>query len=87
MKNKQVTILRDRGQLTIPDSIRKTHPWLQTNMPISITTDSPNTITLTPYTPQKRVDLEKLQKFWENQDPTKDSVEFIRWDREYGHSY
>lgn len=85
MKNKHVTILRDRGQLTIPDSVRKSHPWLQKDQPISLITESPDSITLKPYLQQKVLNLQKLQEFWRNQTPTQDSVEFIRWDREHGH--
>lgn len=46
---KTISIVRDRGQLTIPDSIRKIVGWITPHSPISITVVTPDEIVITPH--------------------------------------
>lgn len=55
-----VSIIRDRGQLTIPDSIRATHDWASPNSAVVITSVQPDEIIIRPH--QKVVDWDKLWK-------------------------
>jgi bifunctional DNA-binding transcriptional regulator/antitoxin component of YhaV-PrlF toxin-antitoxin module len=48
---KTVSIIRDRGQLTIPDSIRKTLKWTQPMSAVSIIVVKPNQIVIEPQQP------------------------------------
>lgn len=53
MNNIQVTaIIRDRGQLTIPDKIRKTLTWTKPNTVISIQTNQQREIIIKSFTTQ-----------------------------------
>lgn len=55
-----VSIIRDRGQLTIPDSIRKTLNWVSPMSAVTISVVKPNEIVIRPH--QKKVDWDKLWK-------------------------
>ena len=57
---KAVSIIRDRGQLTIPDSIRKLVSWVTPSSAVSISVVKPNEIIIKPHQYQKEVDWEKL---------------------------
>ena len=46
---KVVSIIRDRGQLTIPDSIRKLVNWANPMSAISISVMNPDEITIKPH--------------------------------------
>jgi len=46
---KAVSIIRDRGQLTIPDSIRKLISWVSPMSAVSISVVNPNEITIKPH--------------------------------------
>lgn len=46
---KTVSIIRNRGQLTIPDSIRKKVNWVDTMSVVSISLVKPNEIVIQPH--------------------------------------
>ena len=58
---KTVSIIRDRGQLTIPDSIRKIVDWITPMSAVTISVMKPNEIVITPH--QKQVNWDYI---WEN---------------------
>lgn len=58
---KTVSIVRDRGQLTIPDSIRKVVNWVTPMSAVTISVMKPDEIVIKPHQPQK-IDWDKL---WE----------------------
>ena len=58
---KTVSIIRDRGQLTIPDSIRKAISWLNPMSAVIISVVKPDEIVIKPH--QQYVDWNKI---WEN---------------------
>jgi len=55
---KTVSIIRDRGQLTIPDSIRKVVNWVTPSSAITISVTKPNEIVIKPH--QTEVDWKKI---------------------------
>ena len=55
---KSVSIIRDRGQLTIPDSIRKIAKWANPMSAVSISVASSNEIRIRPH--EKPVDWDSL---------------------------
>ncbi|MBI4037417.1 hypothetical protein HY382_00020 [Candidatus Curtissbacteria bacterium] len=59
---KVVSIVRDRGQLTIPDSIRKLVNWVNPSSAVSISVVKPDEIIIKPHQYQKEVDWDKLWK-------------------------
>lgn len=58
---KVVSIIRDRGQLTIPDSIRKIVNWVTPMSAVSISVMKPDEIIIRPHT--HKFDSNKV---WEN---------------------
>ncbi len=59
---KAVSIVRDRGQLTIPDSIRKLVNWVTPSSAVSISVVKPDEIIIKPHQYQKQIDWDKLWK-------------------------
>lgn len=59
---KAVSIVRNRGQLTIPDSIRKIVSWVTPLSAVSISVMKPDEIVIRPHQPQKKVDWDRLWK-------------------------
>lgn len=55
---KAVSIVRNRGQLTIPDSIRKVIPWISPMSAVTVTVTKPDEIIIKPH--QKHVDWDKI---------------------------
>ena len=55
---KAVSIIRGRGQLTIPDSIRKSVGWVNPASAVSITVVKPDEIVIKPH--QAQVDWDKI---------------------------
>lgn len=55
-----VSIIRDRGQLTIPDSIRKLVNWVNPQSAVTISVVKSDEIVIKPH--QKQVDWDKI---WE----------------------
>ncbi len=58
---KAVSIVRDRGQLTIPDSIRQIVDWVTPMSAVTISVIKPDEIIITPH--QKQVNWDQI---WEN---------------------
>ena len=61
MRVQTTVVVRDRGQLTIPDKIRKSVNWINPSSVVTVTTDKPDEIIIQPYSP-KKVDWDKLWK-------------------------
>lgn len=57
---KTVSIIRDRGQLTIPDSIRRVVTWITPMSAVSITVVKPDEIVIKPH----KLDYD-WDKIWE----------------------
>lgn len=57
---KTVSIVRDRGQLTIPDSIRKVVSWISPQSAVTISVVKPDEIVIKPH--KKEYDWDKI---WE----------------------
>lgn len=55
-------IIRNRGQLTIPDSIRRAVNWANPLSAVDISVVKPDEIVIKPHQPQKEVDWDKI---WE----------------------
>lgn len=56
-------IIRDRGQLTIPDSIREKFPWVNPHAVVLVDGRGNDEIVIRPYTSlHKEVDWDKLWK-------------------------
>ncbi len=55
---KTVSIVRDRGQLTIPDSVRKVVSWITPMSAVSISVVKPDEIVIRPH--QKHIDWDKI---------------------------
>lgn len=60
MNIQAVGIIRNRGQLTIPDKIRETFDWLTPSSVVTITSQKPDEIIIKPY--QAKVDWDRI---WE----------------------
>lgn len=81
---KTVGIVRDRGQLTIPDSIRRIVTWITPMSAVSISVVKPDEIVIKPH--QKHVDWDQV---WENIRKSRavlgkgnmSTVEFLEQDR------
>lgn len=58
----KTVIVRERGQLTIPDSIRKLVTWVVPQSAISISVVKPDEIVIRPHQYQKSVDWDSLWK-------------------------
>lgn len=66
MKTQVTAIIRDRGQLTIPDSIRELRSWATTNSVVTVISEKPDEIVIKPHDFQKKeVDWDKLWKLIE----------------------
>lgn len=64
MNIQAVGIVRQRGQLTIPDKIRETFDWLTPSSTVTITSQKPDEIVIRPVSASKKVvDWDKL---WNN---------------------
>ena len=64
MNNIQTTaIIRNRGQLTIPDVIRRAFNWMKTESVVKIIYRSPQEIVITPYI-QEKVKKTNWKKVW-----------------------
>jgi bifunctional DNA-binding transcriptional regulator/antitoxin component of YhaV-PrlF toxin-antitoxin module len=61
MANLQVTgIIRNRGQLTIPEEIRSTISWTKPKAVVKISVKKPNLITITPHNLKSDLDWDSL---------------------------
>lgn len=81
---KTVSIIRGRGQLTIPDSVRKIVNWVSPMSAVTISVMKPDEIVITPH--QKHVDWDTI---WANIRKSRaikgkgnlSAVEFLEQDR------
>lgn len=55
-----ISIIRDRGQLTIPDAIRALRQWASPNSAVTITSEQPDEIVIRPH--KKEYDWDQM---WE----------------------
>lgn len=53
-------IIRQRGQLTLPDNIRDNIDWATAGSIVTIKTTKSDEIVIQPYSPQKEIDWDKL---------------------------
>jgi bifunctional DNA-binding transcriptional regulator/antitoxin component of YhaV-PrlF toxin-antitoxin module len=83
---KVTSIIRDRGQLTIPDSIRKVISWINPMSAVTISVVKPDEIIIKPHA--KVIDKKRI---WENvkkaraikgKDTTTSAVDFLIKDRQ-----
>lgn len=88
MKAKTVThtisIIRSRGQLTIPDSIRALRSWANVNSVVTITSNQPDEIVIKPH---KKYDGDKIWELIKRSRAIKgkskgSAVQFIEKDRQ-----
>jgi bifunctional DNA-binding transcriptional regulator/antitoxin component of YhaV-PrlF toxin-antitoxin module len=83
---KTVSIIRDRGQLTIPDSIRKAISWMNPMSAVTISVTKPDEVVIKPHA--KMIDkdqiLENVKKARaiKGQGNTTSALEFIMQDRQ-----
>ena len=61
MSIQTTAVIRDRGQLTIPEKIRKQRKWATQTSVVTISSEKPDEIIIKPY-PAKQVDWDKLWK-------------------------
>lgn len=81
---KTVSIIRDRGQLTIPDSIRKVITWLNPMSAVTISVIKPDEIVIKPHSKivDKNLILENVKKSRAIKGKGSGSaVEFLEMDR------
>ncbi len=84
---KNVIIIRDRGQLTIPDSIRKLVSWVTPMSAVTISIVKPDEIIIKPHT--KIIDKDQIWKNVKNARSIKgrgsvtSAVEFLVQDRQH----
>lgn len=85
MKTQVISIIRDRGQLTIPDDIRAIRKWAMPQSVVTITTEKPDEIVIRPHKKEYNWD-----KIWEGikksrnlkgKGKTISAVEFLEQDR------
>lgn len=88
MKTKPVThtisIIRSRGQLTIPDSIRALRSWANPDSVVTITSNQPDEIVIRPH---KKYDWDKIWKLIKHSRAIKgkgkgSAAQFIEKDRQ-----
>lgn len=58
-------VIRQRGQLTIPDKIREMMSWIRENAVVVIETTTHDTFIVKPYSTDKYNLSQKWQKAWE----------------------
>ena len=80
-----ISIIRDRGQLTIPDSIRALREWTSPNSVVTITNDLPDEIVIRPH--KKEFDWNKIwdgiriSRSLKGKGKTTSTVQFLENDR------
>lgn len=60
MKMQTTAIIRQRGQLTIPDSIREFVGWMMPTSVVTITTEKPDEIVIHPHGVKQQVEWDEL---------------------------
>lgn len=59
---KTVGVIRDRGQLTIPDSVRKVVTWLTPSSAVDVIVEKPDEIKIRPHNAGKSIDFNGIWK-------------------------
>lgn len=60
MKTQATAIIRKRGQLTIPDSIREILNWAMPASVVSISAEKPDEIIIRPHKTKQQIDWDEL---------------------------
>lgn len=90
MKLQTTSIIRDRGQLTIPETIRRITEWTSPQSVVTLSVEEPDKITIQPHSSQKKVDWDmlwygiRLCRSFKGKNETKSALEMINEDRK-GH--
>lgn len=85
----QVTsIIRDRGQLTIPETVRRVVRWTSPSSVVTLSVERSNEITIKPHGEQKIIDWKaiwnniNLARSFKGRNETKSALALITEDRE-----
>ncbi len=88
-KTKVISIVRERGQVTIPDTIRKIAKWVSPSSVITISLEKPDEIHIKP---REIEDMIQWDKIWDAirlarsfRGKRRNISSFIAHDREHGH--
>lgn len=87
MRLQTTSIIRNRGQLTIPESIRRVVEWASPLSVVSVSIDRPNEITIRPHAAQKKPDWDtiwqgiRLARSFKGKNETKSANQLISEDR------
>lgn len=60
MKTQAIAIIRARGQLTIPDSIREVLTWATPASVVTITAEKPDEIVIQPHGTKQQIEWDEL---------------------------
>ena len=60
MRLQFTSIIRNRGQLTIPDEIRELRKWATPTAVVTIVSDKPDEIVIKPHTSKQTIDWDEL---------------------------
>jgi bifunctional DNA-binding transcriptional regulator/antitoxin component of YhaV-PrlF toxin-antitoxin module len=63
LKTQGTAVIRDRGQLTIPEKIRQIIYWSFPNSVVTVTANSKDELVIRPFKEQKQVDWDSV---WQN---------------------
>lgn len=84
---KAVSIIRDRGQLTIPEAIRRTVEWASPLSVVTVSVERPDKITIKPHSTQNKLDWDmiwhgiRLARSFKGKNETKSALQLITEDR------
>lgn len=59
-KVRTVSVIRERGQITIPDTIRKIAKWANPSSVVTISLEKPDEIRIEPHQTKKTIDWSKV---------------------------
>lgn len=88
MKLQTTSIIRDRGQLTIPETIRRILAWASPLSVVTLSVEQPNQITIKPHSSQKKVDWDliwhgiRLSRSFKGKNESKSALQLITEDRQ-----
>ena len=87
MRLQTTSIIRNRGQLTIPETIRKTVEWATPLSVVTVSVERANEITIKPHSLQKKIDWDmiwhgiRLARSFKGKKETKSANQMISEDR------
>ena len=82
---KKISVIRERGQLTIPDSVRRAVGWVEPQSAVSITVVKPDEIVIKPH--KQPIDRDRIWEMVKKSrsfgigKATTSAVEFLEKDR------